>query len=327
MKVVTLSGYASFQCMAGACPSTCCAGWSIQVDGEDYARFRLLEPEWLRQDILSNIQQKGSRYFFKNEKSGACAMLDGDGLCRIQRNASEETLCNTCRKYPRLFYMSDEVMYLSMAASCPVISRYLVRDDVVEWHVTENSGRIEKVTAGELALTKHAWKLYQELREDVRKLFQKHSNISVLYQCFVKMAQEVLEIICKEPGDSISAGFFSVFEKDVSENIEVFLEKEGVCWEKISDNYMNYRLPGRKMEFPEESDIDCIRQAQGELFLLRTLAFCRFCEKNALREEDWQDLLQRVYRFCVHGKKVSGAFRNLLGGFFSQDALWSYVLL
>ena len=116
MKVVALTKYASFRCLAGACPSTCCSGWNILVDEEDYKRFKELEPEWLRQDILSNIRQRGGRYFFNNQKSGRCAMLDKDGLCRIQRNASEEVLCNTCRKYPRLINLIEGIFYLSMAA-------------------------------------------------------------------------------------------------------------------------------------------------------------------------------------------------------------------
>lgn len=325
MKAVTLSKYASFQCLAGNCPSTCCSGWGILVDEKDYKRFKDLKPEWLRQDIFSNIRQKGDRYFFKNQINGKCAMLDQDGLCRIQRNTSEEALCNTCRKYPRLINLIEGTVYLSMAASCPVVSEYLVRD-VVQWNVAEDSGRMERVMAGELSLTNGVWEMYQELWQAAEGLCEQHSNVSLLYPCFGKMAAEVLGIIAQNSEGSIPAEFFAVLEEDVSEKVKIFLDNERDRWKRILINYMDYRIVNQKIEFPEENDLRCIRQAQGELFLLRTLAFCRFCERDTISYVQWQDLLQRVYRFCVHGRKVAAAFQNLLEDFFSQDVLWSYML-
>lgn len=325
MRAVVLDKYTSFQCLAGACTSTCCAGWSILVDQKDYERFENLEPEWLRQDILANIFGKGKKYFFKNQKDGRCAMLDVDGLCRIQRNTSEDTLCNTCRKYPRIINSLEGVVYLSMAASCPVISEYLVRDSV-EWQVIEVSGKVRKIAVEELAFTEGIWHLYQELWQAADRLLLEHSNASLLYQSFEMMAAEVLNIIIQYSEGSIPVNFFQALETDVSEQIVSFMNSERVRWGKILNNYMKYRIISRKMEYPSEDEFKCIIQVQGELLLLRLLAFCRYCEKNVLFDTDWQDLLQRVYRFCVHGKRVSEAFRNFLESCFSQNVLWSYLL-
>jgi len=212
-----------------------------------------------------------------------------------------------------------------MAASCPVVSEYLVRG-AAEWNMAEDSGRLEKAAAGELFLTKHAWGLYQEFWQAADRLCEQHPNVSLLYPCFEKIAAEVLEIIAQNSEKSIPAECFQVLEKDVSEKVQLFLDAGRYCWERLRNNYMAYRIPSRKIEFPEEDDLECIRQAQGELFLLRTLAFCRFCEKGEVSAAEWQDLLQRVYRFCAHGKKVSRAFQKVLEGFFLQDVLWSYML-
>lgn len=282
MKTVILAKYASFRCLAGLCPSTCCSGWSIFVDKKDYKRFKELEPEWLRQDILSNIRQKGSSYFFNNQIDGKCAMLDRDGLCRIQRNTSEETLCNTCRKYPRLINLIEGTVYLSMAASCPVVSEYLV-GDVTEWSMAEDSGRREKVAVGELFLTKHAWKLYRELGQAADGLCEQHSNASLLYPCFEKMATEVLGIIAQNSEGSMPADFFAVLEEDVSEKVTVFLDAERVRWERLLTNYMRYRILSRKIEYPEESDLKCIVQAQGELLYLGHLLFAGSVKKSCFR--------------------------------------------
>lgn len=325
MEAVMLAKCASFHCLAGTCPSTCCSGWSIQVDARDYQRFEVLEPEWLRKDILGNIHKKKQNYFFKHQRDGRCAMLDADGLCRIQRNTSEEALCNTCRKYPRLVNRIAGTVYISMAASCPVISEYLVKERV-GWQAVEESGKVKGLKVEELPLIKHVWGLYGELWQSAEELLQTHSNIPFLYQCFEKMAAGILDILIRHPSESIPVSFFETLEKDVSGQIDAFVEREKACWSKISDNYTKYRILSRKTEFPEEEDFQCIRQAQGELLLLRMLAFCRYCEKGALQAGDWQELLQRVYRFCAHGEKVSEAFQKLLKEFFSRDVLWSYLL-
>ena len=132
MDGVVLKYYREFSCLADRCEATCCAGWKIVVDPEAYERFQKIEPEWLRGDILSHIHKKESVYCFENLAGGRCAMLDEDGLCRIQRNTSEEMLCNTCRKFPRLTAAINGDIWISLAASCPAVSRYLLHDSV-EW--------------------------------------------------------------------------------------------------------------------------------------------------------------------------------------------------
>lgn len=326
MNTVILEKYNSFQCLAGECPSTCCAGWRIAVDKKDVMRFEGLEPEWLRRDILSNLLQEGERYFFKNRMDGRCAMLDEDGLCRIQRNTSEETLCNTCRKYPRLIRGDEEVLYLSMAASCPVLSKYLLQEEVY-WMISDDLGERKRVQTQELQFVKAAWALYQQNFAAAAELPQGAGHYGVLYTCFEKMAEGILDILLSYQERSFSAKYLEALETDCSDYLENFIKGCAAVWKKLVPNYMCYRISGRRIEFPEEADDVCIRQAQGELFLLRTFAFCRYVKQGGLSEEDFADLLQRVYRFCVHGKKSAEAFAGLLDDFFTQDILWSYVLL
>lgn len=58
MDGVVLKYYREFSCLADRCEATCCAGWKIVVDPEAYERFQKIEPEWLREDILSHIHKK-----------------------------------------------------------------------------------------------------------------------------------------------------------------------------------------------------------------------------------------------------------------------------
>ncbi len=138
MSIIYLSLYGSFECIASECQNSCCIGWRIKVDDESFERFKNLDNAELRDDILNNIieNDKGRQFRLLDQKR--CSMLDGDNLCRIQRNTNEETLCVTCRKFPRVIYaLNDEFKamhkeysevsnVLSMSASCPVVASYLL---------------------------------------------------------------------------------------------------------------------------------------------------------------------------------------------------------
>ena len=326
MEAVILEKYKFFCCLAGECPSTCCAGWRIVVDKKDVRRFEELNPEWLRKDILSNLLRKDEQYYFKNRKDGSCAMLDSDGLCRIQRNTSEETLCNTCRKYPRLIREEDTKLYLSMAASCPVIARYLLQEEVFWLHSYEQ-GKVQRVHTKDLEFVKDVWDLCQKRFAAAEELLEKTPNQNVLYSCFEKMADEILDNMPVYQENGLSAKLLAALEKDCFVCLEDFIKGYETVWERLVWNYLSYRIPSRRIEFPSEMAEDCLLWVQGELFLLRTLVFCRYVQNGKLSEEDFADLLQRVYRFCVHGKKSVAAFGRILSDFFKQDLLWSYVLL
>lgn len=326
MEAVILEKYKLFCCLAGECPSTCCSGWRIAVGKKDVRRFQELDPEWLRRDILSNLFQREEQYYFKNREDGSCAMLDTDGLCRIQRNTSEETLCNTCRKYPRLIREGDTELYLSMAASCPVIARYLLQEEVF-WLLSNESGEIQRVQAKDLGFVKDVWDLCQKQFAAAEELLEKATNQNVLYSCFEKMADEILNSMPVYQENGLSAKLLEALEKDCFVYLEDFIKEYEAVWERLVRNYLSYRIPSRRIEFPSEAVWDFLLWAQGELFLFRTLAFCRHVQNGTLSEEDFADLLQRVYRFCAHGKKSVDAFGRILSDFFKQNLLWTYVIL
>lgn len=126
---IYLDIYKNFRCLAGGCPRDCCSGWRIDIDEKSLERFRNLENESLRRDVLGHIVRKKGHTCFSMTPEGKCSMLDPDGLCRIQRNTSEEMLCITCRKFPRLIYYTKDGIFLSMSASCPVVARYLINQN------------------------------------------------------------------------------------------------------------------------------------------------------------------------------------------------------
>ena len=78
--------YRDFRCLGGACPLTCCRDWEIVVDEAALADYAAA-PVPLRQTIADNLvtDEEGDVCFRLND-DGTCALLDGDGLCPIQRH-------------------------------------------------------------------------------------------------------------------------------------------------------------------------------------------------------------------------------------------------
>ena len=277
MKTVTLGIYDKFSCLAGECPSTCCSGWKIRIAEEDYRRFQNLSPEWLRQDVLSHIEQKDSTYYFQNRKDGRCAMLDEDGLCRIQRNTDEKTLCNTCRKYPRLINKTGDMLYLSMAASCPVVASYLVNDSVM-WSASYNDNVIQSVSYSDSVIwpasfeedrmeTASVQNKVQPFGEMWKNFFSKWDRMQEEKKCssrsFLtgaeKLTDSILDIILSSREGIYLLDEFAIFEQDISEEdlcrlIEKFFSVSRAKWEKLCQNYLCYRLVSRKIEMPDEAE-------------------------------------------------------------------------
>ena len=199
MKIYVFGNYMDFKCLAGNCQTTCCSGWKIVVDREAYERFKNLENKSLRADILSNIVEKDDVHSFKNRTNGDCAMLDGDGLCRIQRNSNEKTLCNTCRKYPRLSFSDKDTMLLSMAASCPVIIEYLSNDKIKNmWYEMGTDKKMYPIDISGVNWFAQDKNRFDILINDIKtKYYLKSERLSELFFDFADMAVDII-ISCKD---------------------------------------------------------------------------------------------------------------------------------
>lgn len=332
MKYVTLDLLEDFTCMAGECPSTCCAGWRIHVDAEAYARFEKIESEKLRKDIMDGILKEDDQLFFKNKKDGSCIMLDDDQLCRIQRNTDEKTLCNTCRKYPRLTNRMDGVLYLSMAASCPVVSHYLVNGET-KWNSVSDDGICQILSVQDVPMLWNILEMNRTNEESAQKINKEKNSDSLRYQCFEKMSLSLLEVITKYHEGNYLLNYLEVFEQEIDEPecIEMFAKMRknmGVDWLQIQRNYFEYRVFSYLIEYPEKEKEDILYQIYGELFLVHMFAFCKYVMlQSEIHKTDWEDIICKVYRFCAHGRKTSDAVHQIFLKFFSNSFLWNYMML
>lgn len=310
MKIYVFGNYMDFKCLAGNCQTTCCSGWKIVVDREANERFKNLENKSLRADILSNIVEKDDVHSFKNRTNGDCAMLDGDGLCRIQRNSNEKILCNTCRKYPRLSFSDKETVLLSMAASCPVIIEYLSNDKIKNmWYEMGTDKKMYPVDISGVNWFAQDKNRFDILINDIKtKYYLKPERLSELFFDFADMAVDII-ISCKDC--MYFDGSFDAYEEQMQgeefrRRYNDFTKKYGERLATFDKNYADYRIFTKKYENPDEDTYDRIYQVAGEIVMLDTIMFSLSLQKGSNYEKDIVNAVHWVYKTAVHGK-VSGS--------------------
>lgn len=299
------------------------------MDEEAMERFHALPESDLKEDILQHIQKKQDGYYFMNRPDGSCVMLDPDGLCRIQRNSSEEMLCITCRKFPRLAGRVQEDYWMSMAASCPVTAEYLWTKPV-GWYMTDGEIR-QEIDWRKLPYEK-------ERREGLKRFMDFIENQSAAaslsmeervpllwdtYQRMYDLMEGCLELLASSPELSYLEGSFDYFEKDynAAEIISHLMAFQEIFDGKLRDfakNYMLYRVYSRNLEFPEEAAGDSFFAVSGELFLFYILRFSRY---QTMHREDQSFVVAEInwmYRFCAHSRIRSQKFMTVLKDIFKN---------
>lgn len=114
--------YSQFHCIAGACPDTCCAGWAIMIDKASLKRYRRVKGK-LKARLRRFINWRTGAF---RQQNGRCAFLNREGLCRIYQELGPDSLCRTCREYPRHTEEFEGVRELSLSLSCMEAARLIL---------------------------------------------------------------------------------------------------------------------------------------------------------------------------------------------------------
>lgn len=327
MEYYYLGLYADFACLAGECPSTCCAGWQIAIDEQALERFAALPDKELCQDIFGNIVQRDGTYYFANRPDGSCAMLDGDGLCRIQRSTEEQMLCITCRKYPRLAGKVGDSCWMSMAGSCPVVADYLWRRPI-SWYVVRN-GTSCTVDIRDMPIVGERLKSLEEFCGGRTENIRKGGSVSTQeaqerYQLMLHLVDGCLDLFTLSVEPKYLEGSFDYFEKedrDVSAMRSDITAFEEIWREQLNyfyANYLPYRIYSMALGMPEcqEDTVNLLIAGEAALFYV-----IHFSRHFTLQESGLQQAVEEVnwlYRFCCHGRIRSEKFLGFLKSVFSD---------
>ena len=125
MRIFKPAYFDTFHCLAGQCPDSCCKEWEVEVDDRSAAFYRSLEGplgDRLRA-VLKDDPDWGTVMTIEN---GRCPMWRADGLCRIQAELGHDSLCKTCRDFPRLCHDYGTFRELGLELSCPEAARLIL---------------------------------------------------------------------------------------------------------------------------------------------------------------------------------------------------------
>lgn len=114
--------YNKFQCLASACPATCCAGWQIVIDEKTMDKYRNYKGSFGSR-LKNSIDWENGTF---DQYHGRCAFLNEENLCDIHTEAGEAALCRTCRRYPRHVEVYENEREVSLSLSCPAAARLIM---------------------------------------------------------------------------------------------------------------------------------------------------------------------------------------------------------
>lgn len=122
MRYVKPHYYDDFQCTADSCPDTCCAGWQIVIDEESLEKYSRVRGPFGNRLYDSIDWEEG---IFRQQKD-RCSFLDKENLCDLYKELGKDSLCRTCRMYPRHVEEYEGLRELSLSLSCPVAAEMIL---------------------------------------------------------------------------------------------------------------------------------------------------------------------------------------------------------
>lgn len=130
-----------FKCVADKCKDTCCAGWQIVIDKESIEKYKNIKGDYIWK-VMANVDWE--ERIFRQDEAKRCAFLNENNLCNLYINVGEDSLCKTCRDYPRHAEEFEGVREVTLSVSCPEVARILMERKTPVHFVTEENPEIEE---------------------------------------------------------------------------------------------------------------------------------------------------------------------------------------
>lgn len=177
MKCFTTDVYDDFECIADACPATCCAGWKIVIDkktvqkmSDEEAKLGIPAGEWL----IEEGDQVCARL-----RGDRCYMLNEDNLCNVVLKLGSQYLSVTCAQYPRILAQYGDVTEAYLNMSCPEVVRQLMDRSAVRFLLGEADSNISDYPYTQQYLFESS------VRMEIINLIQKTPGVSLKTRLFI----------------------------------------------------------------------------------------------------------------------------------------------
>ncbi len=118
--------YKEFSCIADECPDTCCAGWEIVVDDASLEKYSNLSGRYAEKiRSLITVDEDGDSIFIPC--ANRCPFLLENGLCEMYIELGHDSLCRTCRQFPRHITYFGARTETGISLSCPEAARIIMK--------------------------------------------------------------------------------------------------------------------------------------------------------------------------------------------------------
>lgn len=292
----------NFKCINSKCSDTCCAGWDINIDENTYNKY-LNSNGQLKELLKDNFFENNGEHDFFNrgfivlKDKNKCSFLNCDMLCDIHGKTGEKNLCITCKSYPRVYNIVDNVYEKSGLPSCPEIcvEAFLNKEKMEFVEIEEEIEEVEirrivdcEAFEGTESILQYFW--------DIRV-----ASINIL-QTRKFSIEERLKII-KELYKQIE----EIVNGNISNNIEEVLEEY---------NNDDFEYDFSKFERIKETNEFYLCLADDELEEnIRSLRLKKCVKeyRNAIyRQKNISDYIEKSSKYCEDLEKYSYIFENYL---------------
>ena len=217
--------YKTFQCIASACPDSCCKEWEVLVDEASAARYRSMKGP-LGDDLRRHLYEDEEGDWYLRITDGRCPMWRDDGLCRIHSEQGHEALCQTCRDFPRLKHDYGNFVELGLELSCPEAAR-IIFSEPLPWVEEEAPGEEEpEYDPADMEILLQTRKRILEILEDKTYSVRESLTLALLYGYRAQDALDGGETAEFDPEAELAFGASVAKAVDVAALTDFYLELE-----------------------------------------------------------------------------------------------------
>ena len=241
MKIRVPDYFDDFKCIASECEDTCCAGWGIVIDDESYKNYMNVKGEF-GERLRSKIVTEGSENIFVL-KDDDCPFLTENKMCDIYNNLGEDSLCYTCRQYPRVMEEFGSLREVCLSLSCPEACRIILKSDKrVGFKLTEDDEEVTRYNDINAMLYLNL----MQCRNIVFKILQNrdmdlNKRVSIILKFIGEVQDKIDSNLIQGIKDSISKYSDNKFIEDVAIDIQNYKSNESIKYNNVYEIFKVFK--------------------------------------------------------------------------------------
>lgn len=303
----------TFKCIGSACADTCCAGWDINIDEDTYKKYtnctgklkELVQGKFRENKNSEDYLNKGFMILKEHNK---CPFLNDNLLCDIHGGIGEENLCITCKRFPRVYNIIDDVYEKSGLPSCEEICNiaFLNKEKMefieTEEEIDESAIEIRRIIDTEAfegtdSLLQYFWDIrINSINIIQNRSFSIEERLGILKSFYTKIEEyynekdfEGIEDLLGEYGEG-NIDFDSLKILDLNESNEFYLS---LLDKELIKNIRSIRLKECVEEYKKGilKVNDIVKYINDEKSILKLIEKYSYILENYLVNQIFKDLI------------------------------------